>query len=177
LQGRTALILLASSRFRINWTRKGINAVQHQNTVFHGILKHVPWTVLDQLVAQHNADWDWRILKTKAHVIAMLYGQFCGLRSLRDIETNLKSHASKLYHLGGCTVSRSALSTANASRPFEVFAGLLSALMAQLQRGYRRKVGDCVRLIDSTSVRLSNLSGDWATFFGGGLRREGAYHL
>ncbi|MEA3072259.1 MAG: hypothetical protein QOD29_3705, partial [Alphaproteobacteria bacterium] len=95
----------------------------------------------------------------------------------RDIETNLKSHASKLYHLGGSTVSRSALSTANASRPFEVFAGLLSALMAQLQRGYRRKVGDCVRLIDSTSVRLSNLSGDWATFFGGGLRREGAYHL
>jgi hypothetical protein len=167
LQGRTALILLASSRFRINWTRKGINAVQHQNTVFHGILKHVPWTVLDQLVAQHNADWDRRILKTKAHVIAMLYGQFCGLRSLRDIETNLKSHASKLYHLGGSTVSRSALSTANASRPFEVFAGLLSALMAQLQRGYRRKVGDCVRLIDSTSVRLSNLSGDWATFSAG----------
>lgn len=151
--------------------------MQHQNTVFHGILKHVPWTVLDQLVARHNADWDRRILKTKAHVIAMLYGQFCGLRSLRDIETNLKSHASKLYHLGGSTVSRSALSTANASRPFEVFAGLLSALMAQLQRGYRRKVGDCVRLIDSTSVRLSNLSGDWATFFGGGLRREGAYHL
>jgi hypothetical protein len=29
----------------------------------------------DQLVAQHNADWDPRVLKTKAHVIAMLYGQ------------------------------------------------------------------------------------------------------
>jgi transposase len=36
--------------------------------------------------------------------------------------------------------------------------------MAQLQRGYRRKIGDCVRLIDSTSVQLSRLSGDWATF-------------
>jgi hypothetical protein len=97
----------------------------------------------------------------------MLYGQFCGLRSLREIETNLKSHASKLYHLGGTTVSKSTLSTANASRPFEVFAGLLSALMAQLQRGYRQKIGDCVRLIDSTSVRLNNLSGDWATFSAG----------
>ena len=100
------------------------------------------------------------MLKTKEHVIAMLYGQFCGLGSLREIETSLKSHASKLYHLGGCTVSKSALSTANASRPLEVFAGLLSELMAQLQRGYRRKVGDCVRLINSTSVRLNNLSGD-----------------
>ena len=141
--------------------------MQHQNIVFHGILKHVPWEVLDELVAKHNADWDPRVLKTKAHVIAMLYAQFCGLRSLRDIETNLKSHASKLYHLGGCMVSKSALSTANKSRPVEVFAGLLSALMAQLQRGYRRKIGDCVRLIDSTSVQLSNLSGDWATFSAG----------
>ena len=139
----------------------------HQNIVFHGLLKHIPWTVLDRLVEEHHADPDPRGLKTRAHLIAMLYGQLCSARGLREIETNLRSHASKLYHLGGCTVSKSALSTANASRPFEVFAGLLSALMAQLQRGYRRKIGDCVRLIDSTSVQLSSLSGDWATFSAG----------
>ena len=97
----------------------------------------------------------------------MLYGQLCGARSLREIETSLRSHATKLYHLGGCTVSRSALSTANASRPLEVFAGLLTVLMAQLQRGYRRKISDCVRLINSTGVQLSSLSGDWATFSAG----------
>jgi hypothetical protein len=39
--------------------------------------------------------------------------------------------------------------------------------MAQLQAGYRRKIGDCVRLIDSTSVRLNKLSGNWATFSAG----------
>ena len=100
--------------------------------------------MLDRLVDRYNADWDGRVVKTKAHLIAMLYGQFCGARSLREIEANLQSHAGKLYHLGGCTISRSALSTANASRPMEVFAGLLSALMAQLQAGYRRKIGDCV---------------------------------
>lgn len=94
----------------------------------------------------------------------MVYAQLCGARSLREIEANLKSHAGKLHHLGGCTVSKSALSTANASRPVEVFSGLLSALMAQLQAGYRRKIRDCVRLIDSTSVQLSGLSSDWATF-------------
>jgi hypothetical protein len=141
--------------------------VQHQNSVFHGLLKHVPWAVFDRLVGEHHADWDDRGLKTKAHLIAMLYAQLFGVRSLRDLETNLKTHAGKLYHLGGCTVSRSALSTANAARPVEVFGGLLSALMAQLQAGYRRKIGDCVRLIDSTSVRLSRLSGDWATFSAG----------
>jgi hypothetical protein len=118
-------------------------------------------------VEEHGADRDPRGLKTKAHLIAMLYAQFCGSRGLREIEASLRSHAQMLYHLGGCTVSRSALSTANASRPVEVFAGVLSALMAQLQHGYRRKIGDCVRLIDSTGVRLSNLSGDWATFSAG----------
>jgi IS4 transposase len=138
--------------------------VQHQNIVFHGLLKHIPWELLARLVDQYDAEPDERGLKTKAHLIAMLYAQLCGARGLREIEAGLRSHAGKLYHLGGGTVSRSALSTANASRPVEVFSGVLSALMMRLQRGYRRKLGDCVRLIDSTSVRLSGLSDDWARF-------------
>jgi hypothetical protein len=158
---------LGSSWLRIIWTQKGINAVPHQNIVFHAVLKHVPWATFDRLVEQFDADHDPRCLRTKAHLIAMLYAQFCGSRSLREIETNLRSHAGKLHHIGGRVFSKSSLSTANATRPVEVFGGLLSALMAQLQRGYRRKIGDCVRLIDSTSVQLSNLSGNWATFSAG----------
>jgi hypothetical protein len=158
------LILLDSRSLRINWTRERIKAVRHQNIVFHEFLKLVPWGVVDRLEAQHEAERDPRALKPRPHLIAMLLAQICGLRSLRDIETNLLSHAGKLYHLGGETVSKSALGTANATRSAEVFEGVLSALMAQLQRGYRRKIGDCVRLIDSTSVKLSSLSGDWATF-------------
>jgi hypothetical protein len=143
---------------------KRISAVPHQNIVFHDLLKQIPWAKFDLLVEQHNADWDDRGVKTKAHLIALLYAQFGGIRSLREIETTLKSHAGKLYHLGGSTISRSALATANASRPAEVFAGLLSSLMKSLQAGYRRKINDCIRLIDSTSVPLSKLSGDWARF-------------
>lgn len=141
--------------------------MQQQNIVFHGILKYVPWAIFDRLVEQFEPNRDQRGLAAKPHLIAMLLAQLAGARSLRDIETNLKSHASKLYHLGGETVSKSALATANASRPFGVFGGLLTALIGQLQRGYRRKVGDCVRLIDSTSVKLSCLSEEWATFSAG----------
>src|SRR5882757_11409555 len=160
----TALILLGSSWLRIIWTEKGISAVPHQNIVFHDLLKQIPWAKFDLLVEQHKADWDDRGVKTKAHLIALLYAQFGGARSLREIETTLKSHAGKLYHLGGSAISRSALSTANASRPAEVFAGLLASMMKSLQAGYRRKISDCVRLIDSTSVQLSRLSSDWARF-------------
>jgi hypothetical protein len=138
--------------------------VPHQNIVFHQILKHVPWAVVDRLVEEHEPDLDSRAVKARPHLIAMLYAQFHGAHGLRDIALNLRSHASKLYHLGGDTVSKTALSTANASRPVEIFGGLLSVLMAQLQHGYRRKIRDCVRLIDATGVRLSRLSGDWATF-------------
>jgi len=152
---------------RINWTEERTKAVRHQDIVLRGILKHVPWAVVDRLEKEHAVHRDRRALEVRPHLIAMLVAQFSGLRSLRDIELNLKSHCSKLYHLGGETVSKSALSTANATRPFEVFGGLLSALMAQLQRGCRRKIGDCVRLIDSTSVKLSSLSGNWATFSSG----------
>ena len=141
--------------------------MQHQNIVFHGLLKQVPWAVVERLIERYGTDRDPRAVTTKTHLIALLLAQFCGLRSLREIETNLRTHAAKLYHLGGCTVSKSTLATANASRPSEVFAGLLAELMARLQRGYRRKIGDCVRLIDSTSVSLSRLSDDWATFSAG----------
>jgi hypothetical protein len=164
----TALILLRFSWLRIIWTRKRIKAVQRQTIVFCALLKQIPWAKFDRLVEQHRADWDDRGIKCKAHLIALLLAQLCGARGLREIEANLQSHAGKLHQLGGGTISRAALSTANASRPAaEVFGGLLSTLMQQLQAGYRRKVSDCIRLIDSTSVRLSSLSGNWATFSAG----------
>jgi transposase len=142
--------------------------VRHQNIVLHDLLKEIPWATFDQLVERHEADADQRGVTRKAHLIALLLGQFCGTRGLREIEENLNSHAGKLYHLGGDTISKSVLSTANGSRAAaEVFGQLLSALMLQLQAGYRRKVKDCVRLIDSTSVRLSALSSHWAAFSAG----------
>jgi hypothetical protein len=144
---------------------KRINTVRQQSIVFYGLLKQIPWATFDRLVEEHGAEPDDRGIKSKAHLIAMLLGQFCGARGLREIEANLQSHAGKLYHLGGDTISRSALSTANAScAAAAVFSDLLSVLMKQLQASHRRKVKDCVRLIDSTSVRLSSLSGKWATF-------------
>jgi hypothetical protein len=115
-------------------------------------------------VEETGADDDPRRIKTRAHLIGMLHAQFTGARGLREVEANLKSHAGKLPQLGGCTISKSALSDANAERPYEIFARLLSVLMLSLQAGYRRKIGDCVRLIDSTSVQLSSLSGKWAMF-------------
>jgi hypothetical protein len=106
-------------------------------------------------------------MTTRDQLIAMLYGQLSGASSLREIEAGLQSHGAQLYHLGGGRVARSTLSEANAHRPAAVFTGLFAALVSRFQRGSRRQVGEAVRLIDATGVRLSGLSGRWATFAAG----------
>lgn len=138
--------------------------MRHHNSVFHDVLKWVPWSEFDRLVASHRADYRVRRLPTKAQFVALLYGQLSGAASLREIVGGLESHAARLYHVGGRPVSRSTLSDANAQRPSAVFGDLFAAMVAQAQRGLRRAVGDAVYLIDSTGVRLSGQGSDWARF-------------
>ena len=138
--------------------------MRHQNSVFHSVLKHVPWHRFDELVAAHGADDRVRRLTTKSQFVALLYGQLSGAASLREIVTGLESHQARLYHLGADPVRRSTLSDANASRPVAVFSELLAEMMAQAHRGLRRRLAETTYLIDATSVRLSALSADWARF-------------
>jgi len=136
----------------------------HKNSVFHSVLKQVPWHRVDRLVEEHGSDKHVRTLTTKNQLIALIYGQLSGAQGLREIEAALESHAAKLYHLGGAPVSRSTLSDANAQRPWQVFSGLFAHLTGQVARGLRRKTSEAVHLIDATGLRLSALSKEWAQF-------------
>jgi Transposase DDE domain/Domain of unknown function (DUF4372) len=145
-------------------TPKEIHAMQHQNSVFHSLTKQIPWTKFDQIVEKYGADELVRKLTTKRQFIALLYGQFSGSTGLREIVTGMASHETRLYHLGAAPVKRSTLSDANAERPWQVFGDLFTQMLPQAHRGLRRATAEAVRLIDSTSVRLSSLSHGWATF-------------
>jgi DDE family transposase/uncharacterized protein DUF4372 len=136
----------------------------HQNSVFHSLLKHVPWHKFERAVEKHGADAKSRKLDTKRHFIALLYGQMSGATSLREVVTGMASHETRLYHVGATPVKRSTMSDANSKRPWQVFGELFAQMLPQAHRGLRRATADAVRLIDSTSVRLSSLSADWATF-------------
>ena len=138
--------------------------MRHQNSVFHDLLKQVPWAEFERLVKEHRADRRVRRLPTKSQFLALLYGQLSGAASLREIVGGLESHAARLYHIGGRKVSRSTLSDANAQRPSAVFGELFATLVAGAQRGLRRAVGDAVYLIDSTGLRLSGRGSEWAHF-------------
>ncbi|MBI3496775.1 MAG: DUF4372 domain-containing protein, partial [Proteobacteria bacterium] len=120
--------------------------MRHQNSVFHGVHKHVPWVEFDRLVAEHEADYRVRRLPTRSQFMALLYGQLSGASSLREIAAGLESHAVRLYHLGARPVLRSTLADANALRPSEVFTGLFAATLQQAHRGLRRSLAETTYL-------------------------------
>jgi DDE family transposase/uncharacterized protein DUF4372 len=138
--------------------------MRHHNSVFHGLLKGVPWDVFERLVEAHGSDHRVRRLSTRAQFVALLYGQLEGMASLRAIETGLASHARRLYHLGVASPRRSTLADANALRPSAVFAELFAVMAARAHRGLRRSLAEATYLIDATSLRLDARSRDWARF-------------
>jgi Transposase DDE domain/Domain of unknown function (DUF4372) len=161
------LIQLVFKRLATFWTREGCNAVPHQNSVMHDLVKQVPWARFDELVAAHGADQDARKLTTKRHFLAMLFAQLSDVSSLRAIVEGMASHEARLYHLGGAPVKRSTLSEANRGRSAAVFSDLLSELMKQAHRGLRRSMKESVYLIDATVLPLNGLSADWAHYSAG----------
>lgn len=138
--------------------------MRHQNSLFHALLKHVPWTDFERLVAEHQADRRVRQLSTKQQFIALLFGQLSGATGLREIVQGLESHAPRLYHVGGKPVARSTFADANAVRPSALFGELFATMVARASRGLRRAVGEATYLIDSTGLRLSGPSAEWARF-------------
>ena len=138
--------------------------MRHQNSVLQDVVNHIPWATFDGLVEEHRADARVRSFRAKDHLIALLYGQLAGARSIREITEGLESHAPRLYHLGARTVARSTFADANTTRPGRRFADLFAGMVQRAGRGVRRSIGDVVHLIDSTTVSLSALSADWARF-------------
>jgi hypothetical protein len=138
--------------------------VRHQNSVFHCVLKLIPWAAFDALVVRHRADERVRRLPTKTQLIALLYAQLSGGLGLRETVAGLQSHAVRLYHLGARPVCRSTLSDANALRPAALFADLFAELVKSAHRGLRRAISEATFLIDATSLPLNARSADWARF-------------
>lgn len=136
--------------------------MRHQNSVFHSVIKQVPWDEFDRLVGAHGTDYRVRRLSTKAQFLALLFGQLAGASSLREIELGLASHGARLYHLGGQPASRSTLAEANAKRASALFAELFAHMVGRAHRKLRRKMGEAVRLIDATMLPLNVLSAAWS---------------
>jgi len=138
--------------------------VPFTHTVFRELLKLVPWTAFERLVEEYRSDARSRSFSTRRQFTALLFAQFSGASSLREVEAVMESHQGRLYHLGGGAPKRSTFADANQTRDSRIFSGLFEIMLRAGSRGLRRKMGEAVRLIDSTSLHLAGVGSQWARF-------------
>src|SRR5260370_22664610 len=96
-------------------------------------LEPVDRRVVDRAVLEHdgdhgvgNGDNAWTC---ERHLKTLLFAQFAGLKSLREIVEGLGAQSAAFYHLNLRAPCRSTLSDANAERPAAVFGDIARALI------------------------------------------------
>jgi putative transposase len=128
---------------------------------FAHLIKLLPRGVFDRAVLKERADRYRKSFSTWNQLVAMIYGQLSGARSLRTLSRGFNAHEGHHYHLGCQSVSRSTLAQANAEGAVEVFAQLAQALLGQGRGKLRQEAGELVRLLDSTSITLKGRGFEW----------------
>lgn len=138
----------------------------HMARAFSQLLEPLDRRVLNRLVARHDGDRRvgsgpkaWTYVR---HLRTMLFAQFAGLNSLREIEQGLAAHPGGLYHLDLRLPRRSTLSDAQAHRPAAVFRDICQMLIGQVSRVVRQQGQELIQLIDGSPILLRDPRLSWA---------------
>ncbi len=141
----------------------------HNNTVLGNMLQLLPRHVFEHQVETHA--WQGprpRKLSYWSQLVAMLYAQLSGKKSLRDLVFSLGRHLPKLYHLGLNPVKRSTLADANEQRPARVFSETYFKLLTRLEAELPRHSGSQrLKIMDATYVPVCDSLFPWADFMPG----------
>jgi Transposase DDE domain/Domain of unknown function (DUF4372) len=157
-----AWILLGFEGLPTFETAKGAQAMPHQNTVYHSLLKALPRWRFDRLAEEHCGSYRDRRLSFWAQFVALAYAQLAGVQSLRQLVAELGTHGNHFYHLGLEDIRRSTLSDANRDRPAKLFEAVFDLLLPQITGDLGREAKDLIRLIDATSLKLGENLSKWA---------------
>lgn len=135
-------------------------------SAFHRLLEPLDRRVVNRVVDRHqgnrgvgHGDGAWTCQR---HLKAMLFAQFAGLKSLREVVDALAAQPAALYHLGLRPPKRTTLSDAAAARPAAVFRDLAQHLMATLTRAPRQEGQALIRLIDGSPIPIKDGRFTWA---------------
>lgn len=126
-------------------------------SILTSLLKPVNRRRFKALVDKHSGDAYGKSFNSWEHLVALVFSQVSGAGSLRAIETSFNAQSNHHYHLGCGPLARSTLADANARRPAVIFSELLRQLAGGLGRKARHEAHDCLQLIDSTPIPLSQL--------------------
>ena len=142
------------------------SAVPYVASAFHRLLEPLDRRELARVVAAHRGDHGvgkgpkgWTC---ERHLKALLFTQFAGLTSLREIEQGLGAAPRALYHLNLRPAPKSTLADALALRPADVFKDICLGLIGRASRAVRREGRELIQLIDATPIPLRDPRFAWA---------------
>lgn len=138
----------------------------HSVSAFSQLMEPLDRRVLNRIVAAHDGDRGvgsgpkaWTCVR---HLRTLLFAQFAGLGSLREIEQGLAAHPAGLYHLDLRLPRRSTLSDAQTHRPAAVFRDICRMLIGQVSRTVRHEGAQLIQLIDASPIQLRDPRFHWA---------------
>lgn len=138
--------------------------------VFAQLMQHLPLQTFRRCVAKYAGAYPTLTFSHLDQYLCMAFAQFTYRESLRDIETCLRAHSSKLYHLGiRGGIARSTLADANETRDWRIyqdFAQALIRLARQLyaEDGFAVELKQTAYALDSTTIDLCLALFPWARF-------------
>ena len=147
-----------------------------KNTIFNQIMQLLSRQEFRKIVEKHNGDKYTKKIDCWQQLMILLYMQIKDLKSLREIETSLKSHTNKWHILGLESVARSTLSDANTYRSSEIFEDVFYSFLAKCHSVapfHNFNISMPVFSHDATLIPLCLSVFPWARY----RRRKGALKL
>ena len=148
-------------------------------TLFAQAIGRLPKEIIRKIIREEKTDKHSKGYDTWSQFISMMFCQFSGCDSVRDISNGLNSANGNLNHLGICrATSKSTVAYQNAKRDSGVFRRIFYALLAHFgqqtiwqRTKFRFKMP--IKLLDSSTITLTMSLYEWAHY----TTRKGAVKM
>lgn len=138
--------------------------------VFAQLVAHLPLHTFRQCVANYPSRYPTLTFSHLDQFLCLAFAQLTCRESLRDIETCLRAHQAKLYHLGiRGNIAKSTLADANESRDWRIYQDFALSQIKLARKLYSQDsfavaLEQTVYALDTTTIDLCLSVFPWAHF-------------
>ena len=138
--------------------------------VFAQLMEHLPLHTFRRCVQRYPSQYPTKTFSHLDQFLCMAFAQLTYRESLRDIETCLRAHQAKLYHLGiRGHMAKSTLADANEQRDYRIYMDFAMSLIHTARQLYASdsfavELEQTVYALDTTTIDLCLSVFPWARF-------------
>jgi len=138
--------------------------------VFAQLMEHLPLHTFRRCVQRYPSKYPTKTFSHLDQFLCMAFAQLTYRESLRDIETCLRAHRAKLYHLGiRGNIAKSTLADANEQRDWHIYEDFATSLIQIARKLYVNdsfavELEQTAYALDTTTIDLCLSVFPWAHF-------------